>query len=417
MSAALPVIRDEPSGDPLQRLGLQLALVSLVAGLVPLLGLAWAGVPRAVDPLAHARIMAFGFVGLFILSYLLRIVPRSRRVSLPRPSWGRAGLWLGAAAACVDGAGAPLQVVAGLWGASSVGLAGSLGAAWFSERRTAIWFEGFVGSGLVGCAIAAAALVFGLFSGMAVAWRAPVALVGGGLLPIALGVSLRMLPALAGVGPVDREKAAAAGKRLAPVAPVVAIALLIDDPVGEAFAAAGIAWLVLRSAALLRWTQQRNDGGAQQAERRQDDDVVALRWHSRVAYAAAIAGALALLVWVLDGAPRSLGVHLLGLGFLAGLALSVGQRIMPSFHRADVRWPKARHGVGVLYCVALGLRIAAFWLPSLLVPAAVLLLACVGLFFAQIRSSLKTPGLSGRRPPNARPHAPTPSPTPGPASP
>lgn len=381
----------EPPGDPLQRQAVRLAGLGLLGALLPSIRLAWPGSPIPWDAGSHARAMAFGFVGVFVLGFLLRILPRTRAVPLPHPRWAQVGLWGLAGTALADGAGLDHTVaLACAWGASWVALARSLGAAWFAPKKAEVWFEPWLGGGLLGMAVSAAGAVVGLGGAPELAARAPAAFLIGGATPLALGLTVRMLPPMAGIGPPDRATATRIGRASPLLAGGAAAGVLSGWSPAVGAGVLAVAGLGLGAAWCLGGLRLRRDGEPAQAAARLQGDSAVLRATARANYAALSVGLVLLIGGGFEGAWAA-GVHTIGLGFLAALALGVAQRIVPGFVGGDVRWPRLRALPAGLVFGALALRLGAVGHPALLLPAAALL-ACAWLAFAlQIGPMLRAP--------------------------
>ncbi len=411
----------EPVGDRVQRAALRMSLVGFYGGgVLALSGLflppAGDGRPRLlVAPEAHARAMALGFVALFILSFLCRMVPRLTRSPLAHPRLAELGAAALLAATLLDTAGAmtwggvgPL-LLGGLWLLAVVGWAGSLGSTWLGRTAPLPWFAGWIGGGLltlglcVGVASASA-----LLGWTDVLGRVPAATLLGALTPIAAGLSVKMLPAMSGVGPADRGAATVPLLLVAAVGATVSLGMLVGQPF---VALVGLLGLAVLSGSALKgtgWLRLRRDGDERLQGIRMEPDARALRWSARLAWAALGAGLLVLIVGLgatvsgqheLAGRPlreaHVLGVHLVGAGFLVTLMLGVGQRLLPGFLRADVRWPRVRYAVFFGMLVSLLLRVAAGLVPAALpwaLHAALgALLASVALFHVQVSPSIRSP--------------------------
>jgi hypothetical protein len=391
----VPTPVGEPSGDGLQRLAVRLAGVGLVGALLPLVGLRWPGGAIPWDPNAHARGMAFGFIAVFILGFLLRILPRARRGSLPHPRVARVGLVGLAVASVVDGAGLSGVGLVWLWGGAIAALGGPLLAAWQLPRKTPVWFEGWIGAGLLGMALASAGLLMGLWTGDAVAGRAPAAFLLGGATPVTLGLGVRMLPPMAGVGPPDRDRASKVGRAAPLLAAGSALGILHGGLWGQMAAAAAVGALLSGAAWSLRGLRQRDDGDPDRAAARLEPSPRILRATARGAFLCAGGG---LLILGLLPAARSGGVHLIGLGFLSAMALGVASRVVPGFVRGTVRWPRLEAAPWMLLLAALVVRLGGLTRPEFLFPSAVLLLAAWALFAAQIQPCLHAPDRGQERP-------------------
>jgi hypothetical protein len=420
--------RPEPAGDPIQRATLRMSLLAFYGGgmfavsalflpggvfLDPVGGL-WRHLPA--DPPAHARGMALGFISLFVLSFLCRMVPRGTRTPLVRPRLALAGAVLLLAATLVDVAGALRWGVPGgaalglLWLGAVVCWAGSLGATWRDRRGPLPWFAGWIGGGLVGMAVCFTAGGLGaLFGSIELVERVAVAVLFGGLTPIAAGLSVKMLPALGGVGPSNRALATVPTSVVAGVGVTTSAGLLAGEPLVALVGVMGLVVLVGVALRAMGWLGLRRDGDQAVQESRRDPDVRALRWSGRVAWLWLILGlllaqvALGAQAWglalVAGHSTRDLLVlatHLVGGGFLVTLMLGVGQRLLPGFVRADVRWTRLRHAVWILMLSTVALRAVASLIPArvpwaLQVALGLLLLAVV-LFQLQVGRSIRSPG-------------------------
>ena len=381
----------EPVGDPLQRSAVRLAGLGLLGALLPLVKFGWSGAPVPWDAGAHARAMAFGFVGVFVLGFVMRILPRTRAVPLPHPRWAHAGLWGLAMTALADGAG--LQhtgLLAVAWGGSFAALARSLVAAWFAPRQAEIWFAGWIGGGLAGMGTAAAGAVAGLAGLPGLAQRAPAAFLIAGATPLALGLTVRMLPPMAGIGPPDRDTAARIGRTSPLITSVAAAGILSGWPVGVAAGLAAVAALAVGALWSLRGLRLRSDGDASQAAARQEPATAVLRATARANYVA-LAFGMALLAGHRFEGSWAAGTHTIGLGFLAALALGVAQRIVPGFVGGDVRWPRLRALAALLVFGAWAARLGAVAHGALLLPAAGLLGGAWLVFALQIAPTLRAP--------------------------
>jgi hypothetical protein len=379
----------EPAGDPLQRLAVGLAGLGLLAALLPVLGL---GHPLRAG--AHARAVAFGVFGVFVLGFLARILPRARGAPLARPALARGGLLLWTLGAVVEGVGAaPEEACALIWGAGAVALAASFGPTLAAGARERAWFEGWVAAGLLGMALASAGLVAGLLGVPGLADRAAGAFLAGGAAPITLGLTVRMLPPLAGIGPPDRARAARAGRFAPPVAALIAGSLLAGR---TGIGGAGLLGLGLAAVASLRGLRERGDGSEAQAAARRERAPTVLRNGARVAFASGALGALLVILGGSDPRWRSAGLHGVGLGFLAGIASGVAQRVVPGFVRGELRWPRLASAAPILLTLALSIRWAAVIAPRLLPAAACTLLAAWAVFALQVGPSLRRPSTASR---------------------
>ncbi len=380
---------NEPPGDPIQRLALRLAGLGGAAALLalgPILG-PWSPLPARPD--AHARVMAFAFIGLLVLGFLMRILPRARGVALPHPGWARAGASIWAATAWLDALGiAPTLPLALLWGAGAVALGRALVGVWFAADRGPAWFEGWVAGGLLGMGGAVLALVVGAAFSPVVLARAPTAFLVAGAAPLTLGLAIRMLPPLSGVGPPDRKRAERHGRVASWAVAGACMSLL-----------AGVGWLAalllggLMAAALssLGWLGRRTDGDPASAAARDELAPRLLRGTARLAFGGLGLGLLALgLSGRIPQAP-SASAHLVGLGFLAAMAMGVAQRIVPGFLAGELRWPRAAAVAPALLLLALVLRMTALWWPGLLGAASLALAAAWVVFALQIQPTLRSP--------------------------
>ncbi len=420
----------EPPGDPVQRATLRMSLLAFYGGglfavsalflprgvfLDPVGGV-WSFLPA--DPPAHARGMALGFISLFVLSFLCRMVPRGTRTPLVRPRLALAGAVLLLAATLVDVAGALRWGVPGrsalglLWLGAVVCWAGSLGATWRDRRGPLPWFGGWIGGGLVGMAVCFTAGGLGaLFGSIELVERVAVAVLFGGLTPIAAGLSVKMLPALGGVGPSNRDLANVPTTVVAVVGVTASSGLLAGEPFLALVGVIGLLALVGVALRAMAWLSLRRDGAPAVQESRRDPDVRALRWSGRAAWLGLLLGLVLALValggeaWGLNlvGGHSTrdllvLATHLVGGGFLVTLMLGVGQRLLPGFVRADVRWTRLRHLVWILMVGTVALRAIASLIPAR-VPWALhgalgLLLFAVVLFHLQVGRSIRSPGVS-----------------------
>ncbi len=426
-----PKARSEPAGDPVQRATLRMSLLAFYGGgmfavsalflprgvfIDPVGGL-WSYLPA--DPPAHARGMALGFISLFVLSFLCRMVPRGTRTPLVRPQLALAGAILLLAATLVDVAGGLRWGVPGrsalglLWLGAVVCWAGSLGATWRDRGGPLPWFAGWIGGGLVGMAVCFIAAGLGaLFGSIELVERVAVAVLFGGLTPIAAGLSVKMLPALGGVGPSNRALATVPTSVVAVVGVTVSAGLLAGEPFLALVGVIGLLALVLVALRAMAWLALRRDGAPAVQESRSDPDVRALRWSGRAAWLGLLLGLLLALValgaqaWGLDlvagHSSRDLLVlatHLVGAGFLVTLMIGVGQRLLPGFVRADVRWTRLRHVAWILMVAAVAVRAIASLIPAR-VPWALhgalgLMLLAVVLFHLQVGPSIRSPGDPG----------------------
>ncbi len=440
----LPVVLPpEPPGDPVQRLAVRLSLVALVAGgVTPLLPMLWPASARwlPLDPAAHARAMTFGFVGLFVLGFLFRIVPRGRVAAFPRPKLAAAACVAICVAAVLDGAGAmgwtvggaaaestpgpallgvaaeatgfPLGrlLLSGLWTFVLVALLATLGVCWRGDRRPNPWVEGWVGAGLASMVVVGAVLAIGpLAGGDDLLANAPGAFMFGALIPVTVGLGARMVPALSGVGPVDRDAVARVGAWMPIPALALTLGLLGDAPAIAGPAGTVVAVGILVVARAMRWLRLRPEADALELRARMQPAAVALRWLARAAWTclalaqiALVAGAAGAMLSSEGASPAWVtqawiaAVHLAGLGFLGGMMFGVGQRVMPAFVKEEVRWPRLRHAAGALLLAAVALRVLATVDPAtagVTLPAAMLaFLAAAAVFAAQVSPTLHKPG-------------------------
>lgn len=417
----------EPVGDSVQRLALRLSLLGFYGGGV--LAISALFLPRGVfldpvggplshlplDPAAHSRAMVLGFCSLFVLSFLCRMVPRLTRSPLARPHLARLGAIALLAASLADVAGAMgwgrggPWLLGGLWLLALVGWTASLGGTWRGRTAPLPWFAGWISGGLLGLALCVgAAGVSALFGWTEVLGRVPAATLLGALTPIAAGLSVKMLPAMAGVGPANRGAATAPGTVVASVGCSLSLGVLAAQPF---LGLVGVLGLVVLAVAALRgtgWLLVRSDGDERIAAARMAPDARSLRWSGRLAWLALGAALIvecvgfAASVWGLGavaGRPvrevHVLGLHLLGTGFLVTLMLGVGQRLLPGFVKADVRWPRLRHAVFFGMVLTVLLRPAALLFPAqipwALHAALGTLLFCVMLFHLQVAPSIRSP--------------------------
>lgn len=429
MRIPLPVmLPPEPPGDAVHRTAVKLSLVALLlGGVLPLLP---ALVPRSgawvrLAPDAHARAMTFGFIGLFVVAFLFRIVPRGRAEKLRRPRLAEAACVAICLAAVLDGVGAIRWGLGGraalsvCWGFGLVGLLATLGVCWRGVTRPNPWVEGWVGAGLVSMTMVGVVLTVAPVAGFdAVLRRAPAAFLFAGLVPVTVGFGARMIPALCGIGPVDRDAVAAVGRWMMGPAVALTVGLLADAAILVGPAATLLVAGILRAAAAMRWLRIRTDGDALEERARSRPEAVALRWTARASWALLALAQVALLAWAVSrvmpegtatpawgGMAWVLAIHLVGLGFLSGMTLGIGQRVLPAFVRDDVRLPRLRYGTGLLWFGAVAARVAATVDPSTarvsLPLSMALLLAGVGLFAVQVRRSLRSPGATGSPCPSA----------------
>ena len=230
-----------------------------------------------------------------------------------------------------------------------------------------------------------------------------------------------MVPSLCGVGPVDRDAVASVGRWMLGPAVALCVGLLADAAILVGPAATLLAAGILRTVAAMRWLRVRADGDELARRVRNRPEALALRWTARAAWASLALALAALLAWAVGSvmpeggtAPGwvmtawALAIHLVGLGFLGGMILGIGQRVLPAFVRDDVRLPRLRYVTGMLWGAALITRLGAVVDPStarLLLPLSMaLLLAGVALFVVQVGKSMRSPGAKG-----------SPCPSPGPA--
>lgn len=398
----------EPPGDPIQRLTLRCAFLAFYGAGV----LAVVGGPIPVQPGAHARAMSGGFATLFVLSFLCRMVPRATRTPLRRPRLGGVGAVLLLFAALADVAGAAQwapPVLGALWLGATVCWTASLGATWLTPRAQRPWFGGWIGGGLVALAacgvLAAGSALVGWQEGLA---RVPAGILLGGLTPIALGLSVKMLPSLGGVGPARRESATVPPLLVATVGVSVVVGVVAADPFFCLLGELGLLALAVAALRAAGWLRLRDDGTDGAREARRHPDVRSLRWSGRFAWACLGVGLAVLLVshgaqmWGIAAvgtrSPALLDVialHIVGVGFLVALMLGVGQRLLPGFVRADVRWPAVRDLPLLLVAAALGARVLAALEPTqdwALSSAAWLLLGAVALVHLQVAPTIRAPG-------------------------
>lgn len=382
----------EPAGDPLQRLAVRAAGLGLLGALLPLTRLQWAGSIVPLDPQAHARAMALGFLGVFVCGFLFRILPRTRRGSLPGAPLARVGVLALPAVALADGAGLthPGWLAAG-YGVGGLLVAIPLARCWFSPRRTTVWFGGWLAAGLLGMALGWLGLWGGLLFSPGVAGRAPTAFLVAGVVPLTLGLAVRMLPPMSGIGPNDRGRAQRIGERAPPLAVAASVLLLSGRAVLAPAAALGLLILAGGAVASLNGLKLRGDGEPDRRDARREAAPTLLRWTARVAFGFLAAGLALLAIRPAGPESWSAGVHAIGVGFLCALALGVGQRIVPGFVRSEVRWPRVRALSGLLLLFAVVARLLAEVDPRWL-PAGGLALAGAWVVFAlQIGPTLRAP--------------------------
>lgn len=368
----LPILQDEPLQDPLHRLALRASGLAFVAAMAAITPLLWPGPSTARwlggAAAAHSWAMALGFAPLFVLAFLLRIVPRATG-RLRRPAlvpWAVRVHLAATVAAAVDGGGLGLAPAAVLFLGAAVLWALSLGHTSFDVGRTDPWFLPWVRAGWLGLAGAVALALLSLLGHCTVFAAAHCALVAA-LVPITVGLSGRMLPALAGIGPLDRERMGRAGR--------LAVGLSVAWPFALAAGAASTAILAVLNAGLiayaasgLHWLRATTSLADLPVTDRGPAAMV--RWVSRGAW-----GLLA-LVWATLAASalgpialRSGAMHLLGLGFLGAMMVAVAQRVLPAFVRASVRWPRAIALPSITLSIALVLRLVALHDARALVPS------------------------------------------------
>ncbi len=428
----LQIVYAEPAGDIVSRLGLKLAFLCL---LLPGIGalhrhLSWGAgrssgsgwVRHAPEAEAHALALSLGFGGLFVLSLLFRIVPRGRVDPLPRPRWAKKGMWCVALACCVTAfapatPGAWVEGTLGvLWVGAAVGLGGSLGACFVSKARVGLWWDGWLLAGLVvlgmvwvTVALANLALALQLTEDRTVLRRVPLTALWAGLCPIAAVLSARMLPSLSNLRSPDRDRIKSTAPLVVAASVVLAGGLLLDRPVGVLLGASVLGLLYERLFLAMSLLRLEVGHAASKASAAASPARV-LRWSARTAWLAFALGhvtltlasvqalAAGLVAWVPARTLTVAGTHLIGLGFITGLALAVGQRVVPAWLNEDVRWPLLRPAVAVLWAAALLQRIGVELLPMhgrvLLSSALWCLLLSGVVFVAQVGRSIRPRGTS-----------------------
>ena len=340
---------------------------------------------------------------------------RSPNQTLPRPALGRLGLWsiVGACSLAYFQPAAGFDwarwVTGALWLLALLGLSLSLGASFLSARRGPLWWDGWLGAGMLAMATVMGALSLATATGATdIVQRAPLTFLWAGLCPIAVGLSARMLPPLSGIRGPDRDRVMKASAPAPILVLLLAFALLNEHRLLTTFCGLGLGALYLSvflaTGKLLRTPESSATPGLSSAP-----PARTLRWSARGAWLCLAVGHLTLttsgLEPLLGGSRASwataiiVGTHLIGLGFIAGLALAVGQRVIPAWLAEDVRWPRLRAGVGVLWGLALGCRVVAELIPQsrgvLLHSALWFLLLGVTLLFLQVGRSLRPRGVGG----------------------
>ncbi len=433
----LSLVYREPEGDRLSRLGIRLSLLCFFfPGVIALSAhlsaktVGW----LPYSPQAHAHGMVLGFAALFVLALLFRIIPRGRTDPLPRHLWAASGLCSTAAACLVGYLGLtlpwlPIRWITGaLWAGALIGIAGSLGACFQGRGPAGLWWDDWLSAGLASMGVTALILSFATFcEALDIVAHAPRALLWGALCPIAVGLTPRMIPALGDVGTPDRNEVLAASRHATMLSVLLTIAVLLNWSPLIVISATALTVLyvrVFRATAMLRLatpdTMSRISEPAPAAR--------TLRWMTRAAWLSMAASQAVLIpghllpliatqiplflskpvISAWSSTLVVLGYHLLGLGFIIGMVLAVGQRVIPAWLAEDIRWPLLRPAVGILWLCALIGRIAAELVPEargLLLHAALwLLVTGVLLFVGQIMRSMRPRGVSDR---SGCPHAPT----------
>ena len=412
---ALPIIEHEVPHDRLHRGTLRLSGLAFLFGLAAVSPLIWPSVSSptwlAGSRDAHANTMGLGFLPLFVLAFLLRIVPRAagglrhpKAATLAIVSHA-AFVILTAIPALSTPTGRVAQAVA-LVGACS-GWAASLGLSVFQARgEEGGWFLPWIKAGLLGLFAAALLYLLNLFGLAAAATEAPGLVMFGGLVPITVGLSGRMLPALAGIGPLNRDLVRRAGRLVIWVAPLPALAVFVDQPwlgVASVVMILGACASVAYGLRGLRATTDLATLPPAEAA-----PAAMLRLSARAAWLLLGPGLVFhVLAFVQAAHPgrsgavpwRSLGNHMIGIGFLGLMMIGVATRVLPAFVRGRVRWPRLLGLPSLLCFLALALRIGgAFW-PALLPPAFVVLLASATFFAVQVSGVIRPPGFTSSRTP------------------
>ena len=283
-----------------------------------------------------------------------------------------------------------------------------------------LWWDGWLRAGLTSMGLTILILSLATFyDAPDIVIRAPRALLWGALCPIAVGLSPRMIPALGDVGTPDRNEVLAASRYATTLSALLTIALLLTwTPLIVTSATV----LTVLYARIFRATAMLRAATPDSIERIGKPDPAArtLRWMTRAAWLSMAASQAALIpghllpliaarlpLFLSEPVTSTwsstlvvLGYHLLGLGFIIGMVLAVGQRVIPAWLAEDIRWPLLRPAVGILWLCALIGRIAAELVPEargLLLHAALwLLVTGVLLFVGQIMRSMRPRGVSNR---------------------